>query len=195
MSLRMVGLALVASSWLMLAPQAKGQCLGCMVRSIETDFCRRNCWPEPFVIPDRASVREPFMISIANGWERQNLLLDQYFDDNGTRLNEAAKLKIRWIMLEGPSQHRMIYVRRSVNPQETTARVVAVRNYALQLAQGQPIPPIIESNANVEGMPAERVDAINRKFLQSMPPPVLLKSGGSGGGGGGSGGGSGGNSP
>ena len=176
MLVRIACLALVASSWLISAQTANGQCLRCVANSIATDFCRRNCWPEPFIAPDRQAAREPFAVCVANGWELQNLLFDPYFEDNGVRLNEAAKLKIRWIMFEGPQQHRMIYVRRAVSPQETAARVTAVRNYAFQIAQGQPIPPVLESNLNMEGMPAERVDTINRKFIQSIPAPVLPKS-------------------
>ena len=177
--------------------QACPQCggwSGGFVGSVCRDFQRRNCWPEPFVQPDRDAVRAPFGLMIANGWERQNLMIDQYFEDNGTRLTEAGRVRVRWIAFEAPAQHRVIYVHRSTEPEETAARVMAVQSYAAQVLHGQPLPPILESNASVEGWPAERVDVINKKFLQSIPAPLLpsLSQGGGTGGGGSTGGSTGG---
>jgi hypothetical protein len=129
---------------------------------------------------------------ITNGWELQNLLIDQYFEDNGTRLTEAGRVRVRWIAFEAPPQHRIIYVHRSTVPEETAARVMVVQSYAAQVLHGQPLPPILESNASVEGWPAERVDIINKKFLQSIPAPLLPAASQGGGSTGGSGGSTGG---
>ena len=136
-------------------------------------------------------MRAPFALIVASGWERQNLLIDQYFEENGTRLTEAGKVRIRWILFEAPVEHRIIYVHRSIEPEETASRVLIAQPTASQVLHGQPLPPIIESNASMEGWPAERVDIINKKFLQSIPAPVLPSNGAGGGGSsGGSGGGS-----
>ena len=47
---------------------------------------RNNCWPEPFVCPDRAAARMPFCIQIANGWRSRNTIDGIYFEQNGTQL-------------------------------------------------------------------------------------------------------------
>lgn len=187
-------LALLATGGVQVATAGENGCaLLWPVRSIARDFARRNCWPEPFIEPDRQAVREPFGLMVANGWERQNLLGDQYFVSGTPQLTEAARLKIQWIMMEAPQQHRVIYVHRALNPQDTQARIDSVRTFAMQLGTGD-VPPIQETSISSQGWPAERVDIISRKFNSSMPAPKLPRSGSAdGGGGGGGGSGSGGN--
>lgn len=147
------------------------------LKSIGRDFKRRNCWPEPFTCPDRQAVREPMAIMVARGWERQNMLHDQYFEDGRSVLTDAARRKIRWILTEAPSQHRVIYVRVADTPQETGARIEAVRGYVAQLMPGQPQPPILETMLTAPGWPAERVNVVSRKFIESMPDPKMMKEG------------------
>jgi len=141
--------------------------------SFPVEFKRRNCWPEPFTCPDKQAVRAPFVGMIANGWERQNLLADPYFENiNGPQLTEAARLKIRWVVFECPKQHRIIFVHRADSTEETAARVNAVRDYAAQIA-GPDVPAVLESNMSGQGWPAERVDIVSRKFISSLPAPKL----------------------
>jgi hypothetical protein len=159
-----------------------------IVGSIVRDFERRNCWPEPFICPDRQAVRDPMAIMISRGWERQNMLAEQYFEDNRADLTEAGKLKIRWIISEPPPHHRVIYVRRTVTPELTVARLEAVKAFATQAASPEPCPPVLETTASQLGWPADRVDALSRKFYAAIPEPKLPGSSGQ------SGSGSGGNS-
>jgi hypothetical protein len=156
---------------------------------IRRDFARRNCWPEPFVGYDRRAVQEPFGQMIARGWERQNMLSAEYFEDQRNVLTEAGRLKVRWILTEAPSQHRIVYVHRADDPLETQARMESVRKYAAQLLQGAMLPPILESSVSPPSSPADRVEVVSRKYYQSIPDPKLpsgsgSSSGLSGGGGG-----------
>ena len=109
---------------------AQAEWLGEFFHSVGRDFKRRNCWPEPFVYPDRLAVREPFVVMVENGWRSQNMIGDQHFDAATGQLTEAGRLKIRWIINEAPPQHRTIYVYRAVDPQETAARVDSVQQFA-----------------------------------------------------------------
>ena len=156
-----------------LATDAQAQCLGCFVKSVGRDFERRNCWPEPFVYTDRDVARAPFGIMVANGWERQNLLIDAYFTEHGAQLTDAGRVRINWILFDGLPQHRMIYVRRSIKPEETAARLATVHAYVGSVWQGSSMPPILASNVSAEGWPADRVDVVNKKFLQAIPAPQL----------------------
>ena len=158
--------------------------------SIVRDFQRRNCWPEPFVCPDRQAMRDPMAIMIARGWERQNMLAEQYFEENRADLNEAGKIKIRWILTEPPPHHRVIYVRRTVTPELTMARIEAVKAFATQAAQPDACPPVLETTATQPGWPADRVDVLSRKFYAAIPEPKLPSANGSSGSGSGSGSGS-----
>jgi hypothetical protein len=158
-----------------------------VVASIVRDFERRNCWPEPFIFPDRQAVRDPIAIMVARGWERQNMLAEQYFEENRADLTEAGKLKIRWIVAEPPPHHRVIYVRRTVTPELTMARIQAVTAFATQAAQPEPCPPVLETTASQLGWPADRVDVLSRKFYAAIPEPKLPAANGSSGAGSGSG--------
>ena len=187
MKARMAGSLAFALLTLGTAASSQAQCVGCLVRSIERDFARRNCWPEPFVYADRDAARAPWGLMVANGWERQNLMIDMYFEGEGARLTDAGKTKLNWILFDAPPQHRVIYVRRSIHPDETAARMAAVQAYVASIWTGEQTPPILASNASQEGWPADRVDTVNKKFLQAIPAPTLPTTGQGGGGGGGSG--------
>ena len=150
---------------------------------IRRDFARRNCWPQPFVSYDQQAVREPFELMIARGWERQNMLHDAYFEDGRSALTEAGRLKLKWILTEVPAPHRIVYVRRADDPQDTQARLESVRAYAKQLLHGGVLPPILETSVAPPHSPADWVDSISRKYYIGIPDPKLPKaSGGSSGG-------------
>jgi hypothetical protein len=142
-------------------------------QGIARDVKRRNCWPEPFTGPDRQATREPFAIIVANGWQQQNLVSGYHFQGEG-QLNEAGRLKVQWVLNEAPEQHRVIFVRRGANPQETAARIAAVQQCLAQSSYpGDPPVPILESRRSDDGWPADRVDAVGRKFQAATPDPKL----------------------
>ena len=156
--------------------------------SFKRDFERRNCWPEPFAASDRQAVREPVMNCVANGWQQQNMLSDPHFEVGGGQLTEAGRLRARWIANDELEQHRVVYVHRGATPQETAARIEGVRQYLAQVNYAGPVPPVIETNRSDAGYPADRADAISRRFQQALPDPKLPAAGG-GSSGGSSGGG------
>lgn len=137
------------------------------------DFKRNNCWPEPFVGPDRYSVRAPFALMVHNGWRRQNLLGDYHFEEGTAMLKEVGRLKVRWILTVAPQQHRTIYVHESANPEVTLERIKSVQEVALQYTRSGEIPVIEPTTVDPTGWPAERVDAIDRRWADSIPDPRL----------------------
>jgi hypothetical protein len=147
--------------------------LSCFCNSIARDTKRRNCWPAPFVCPDRQTVRAPFCIEVTNGWRRQNMLSDFHFESKTGQLTEAGKLKIRWVFFECPEQHRGIFVHIGQTTEETDARMAAVNAYANTLASQGPVPPIMSTAIPDDGYSAAQVDMITRKYQSSVPPPRL----------------------
>ena len=160
--LAVVGLALIV---LGLASQVSADVLCGAVDSIVNDFRRRNCWPEPFVGPDRASVSAPFVTQVANGWRRQNMLGEFHFEPATGQLTEAGRLKVRWILTAGPQQHRLIYVHTANSDEETSARIVAVQQLAGRIAPND-LPPVMPTSISDDGWPADQVDLIGRKFRE-----------------------------
>jgi hypothetical protein len=158
------------------------------LHSIPQDTKRRNCWPQPFVCPDRQNLRTPFAIEVGNGWRKQNLLGDYYFESNTGELTEAGRLKIRWIAFEAPSQHRVIFVHVATTAEETAARMNAVHIFVTQLLPQGDLPSISETRISDDGSPADLVETISTKYKANMPSPRLpAKDSGSGGSGGGGG--------
>lgn len=141
--------------------------------SIVVDFCRRNCWPRPFDSGDRHLTRAPFVGMVCRGWELQNMIADHHFDEVTGQLTEAGRLKVRWIMMEAPVQHRVVFVHRAINPVDTATRLAAVREATLQIGpQGIEI-PIYETGAATPSWSADRIDITSQKFIKAMPDPKL----------------------
>jgi hypothetical protein len=106
-------------------------------------------------------------------------------------LTEAGRLKVRWILITGPQQHRLVYVHVAERTEETAARLAAVQQLACQISPSE-VPPVMLTTIADDDSPADRADAVGRKFQSSMPPPRLpagSDGGGAAGGGGGGGGG------
>ncbi len=143
------------------------------VHSVVRDWKRNNCWPEPFVCPDRQFARQPFVTMVHNGWRRQNLLSTYHFKGETGELNPAGEEKLRWILLQAPEHHRTVYVGRGRSVEETATRVASVQRSASQIVPEGPAAAIVETNLEPGGWPAERVEAIGRSFEESAPPPRL----------------------
>ncbi len=146
---------------------------GVLCELIGKDFCRRNSWPYPHICQDIASVRSPLVVQVANGWERQNLLADHYFDPITQQLNEAGRRKVQWILLDAPEERRIVFVHRTISVDETNQRVAAVRNYMAELGPGAPTASVVVSTIPADGTSAARVDWVNRKFITVLPEPKL----------------------
>jgi hypothetical protein len=158
-------------------PALAGDFLGEVGQSVARDFKRRNCWPQPFLCPDRQSVREPFAVMVSNGWQRQNLLGDYYFEPGTGKLSESGRLRVMWVLNEAPEQHRVIAVHRGTSPEETAARMMAVQQLVAQnLLPGQMPPSVSETSMSDAGWPADQADIVGRRFIAAIPDPKLPAS-------------------
>ncbi len=153
----------VATPQSMLAGEFWGKCK--RIFSLNLD------WPSPYIQQDRASVSAHFAAMTENGWRTQNLLCEYHFTPNGEKLTPAGEIRLKWILTQAPAQHRLVYLQKAGDPQETLARVEAVQKYA-QLVQNAPA-SLVETDMETRGRPAEQVDVISRSALDSMPAPVL----------------------
>ena len=158
----LAGTTLAETSWI-------AECLHLIVR----DTKRRNCWPKPFDAPERYAVRAPFAVMVSNGWRRQNMLSDHHFGVENGDLTDAGRLKIRWILVEAPQQHRVIYVHTGDTGAVTAARIDKVRQAVIQIMPDGPLPPVFETSIPDRGWSASRVDQVGRKFEASIPDPRL----------------------
>ena len=161
-----------------LAEQLSAEILATACNSIATDVKRRQCWPEPFAGPDRASVRAPLAKQVANGWRRQNMLGEFHFDEGG-QLNEAGRNKVRWILTSCPQQHRLIYVHTAEKSEDTANRMASVQQLAAEVTPSN-IPPIMFTSIADNSWPADQVDAIGRAYMKTIAEKVRLPAASSG---------------
>jgi len=138
------------------------------------DWKRNNAWPEPFVCPDRAAVRMPFAIQIANGWRDRNTLDGLYFEEDGTELSKLGQDRIRYLLMNTPYAYRTIYVLAVCDPTVTSARLAAVQNAVNEACGGEiPIPVMLTSRAPSESG-GEEANLVRRKYLQWVAEPPAI---------------------
>lgn len=105
----------------------------------EFDLHRRRveAWPEPFVIPDREAVRDPFKVMADNGWKQQNTLNDEWFNKEDNELNHAGKIKLRQMLNEFPPHRRQVFVLEGQTQDVTSMRVASVYKNLAEIAPDQ----------------------------------------------------------
>ena len=141
--------------------------------NFKRDFNRNNCWPEPFVRPDRLHVQRPLELMVAQGWQQQNTLGNHHFAPDSSQLTTAGQLKVREILVQSPPPFRTVFVQQGGNPQDTASRVAAVQQWASQHLPDGFVADVRETHLIVEGRPADAVDMINVRFQQTQPAPQL----------------------
>ncbi len=156
---------------------------------VHSGYEANNNWPSPYVEADRVAVMAPFHMMVSKGWERQNLIGDNYFDEGTSKLNQAGVMKIRSILSQSQPEHRTIFVERDLADDVTKARLDLVERAAAAMQSRGPLPEVLVSDLTTEGRSAELVAAEHKAYVGSVPTPRLAKAGGgaSGGSGGGSG--------
>jgi len=146
---------------------------GNAVGGFSYDYHRINCWPCPYIQPDRQHVYDTMEAQVSNGWRRQNLLGAHHFDEKTSELTEAARIKIRWTLTQVPEHRRTLFVTRGHTQAITDARVAAVENAAMEVLPQGEVPAVQDTPIAAEGRPAGVVNNIQRGFYQSQPQPVL----------------------
>lgn len=130
-------------------------------------------WPEQYLPADRIATRAPFAAMIANGWRSQNTISTYHFNEETGELNDTGRLKVRSVMFETPIEWRTIYVLRADRAELTTARLKAVQDYAVELAQNEPMPPVLVTTIEPRGTRGDVANRVNQQFMENAPVPML----------------------
>lgn len=141
------------------------------------DWHRNNCWTQPFVEVDTASVWNMVDLQVAKGWETQNLLGDAHFEADNTKLSPAGRLKVHEILTRNPAAFRSIFVAQGWSDEVTNKRLAAAQAATAQLVAGNgPMPPVVVSNLEPATTPADYVAGVNawhNGFMTSIPKPQV----------------------
>ncbi|MGQ9605967.1 MAG: hypothetical protein ACUVTW_07170 [Thermogutta sp.] len=157
------------------APPAAAEGIKAFFHRIAEDTRRNNAWPDCFVPQDRFAATSPLELMVKKGWMGQNLISEQHFHQDTGNLTQAGKLKIEWILTEAPSTHRTIYVRQAAKPEETQQRLEAVQKWASEVVGPEGGIDIEVVRMSPPGWPAEMVDSLERKYMETLPAPRLPK--------------------
>jgi hypothetical protein len=144
------------------------------------DWHRNNCWPDPFVYPDRASTVAPLALQVSNGWRMQNLVGEYYFDNRSHQLTAAGRDRVRWIVTQAPAQFRTVFVQRGNTPDQTAMRVDSIQKFAAEMFPTGELPAVVDTNLQPRGWPADYINTVYSTFEKSTPSPRLPESGMSG---------------
>jgi hypothetical protein len=134
------------------------------------DWHRNNCWMEPFVYPDRASVWNFNSAQIAKGWQAQCMLGDPHFEPDGSKLSPAGINKLKMILQTG--QPHPVFVERAWSEDTTVKRLEAAQQAVATLSRGPT--EVLVSNMPLTTTPADQVNGVNTWFtgyMRSIPVP------------------------
>jgi hypothetical protein len=134
---------------------------------------RNNAWPEAFIPADRYAARAPFATCVANGWRAQNTLIDDHFDDETGRLNEAGAERVKSILVYTPPAYRTVFVLRGNTPEITATRMATVQEVAIRVVPAGEVAPVIDTNIEPRSTPAYYIVDVDRSFRESTPAPRL----------------------
>jgi hypothetical protein len=137
------------------------------------DYHRNQAWPDPFIPGDRAAVKTPFMLMADNGWQRQNLLCEYHFSQDGQSLSQAGQYRLNWIATQAPLQRRVVFVQRGASPDITASRLDAVQQTIARMTPTGPLPRIAESDLDSSGYAGEEVDAVINGVGKNRPDPRI----------------------
>ena len=163
----------VAALALVLPAATQAQAWNGWWRSMETDWHRNNCWPEPFQAMDRAAVQAPFAVMVANGWQRQHTIDGHHFDPETNELTDQGRQKLYWILTQAPEERRTVFVLGSIDGDITRTRLDSVQQATARVVRQGPLPQVLVTNIDPQGASAARVHAMNQAAHESRPVPIL----------------------
>lgn len=173
---RVLTIALLVSAGSMVSSNAVGGPLGSMWRNFWAGFRYNNEWPAQFVDADREAVRAPFRVMVFNGWRRQNTLTDDHFNEQNTEMTQAGWLKVRWVLTQVPEEYRTIYIQKTAGDELLAKRIEIVQDASREMLGTGEIANVVPTHIDPMGWPAETVDAIERRYVESAPAPRLPES-------------------
>ena len=182
--MRKLGISVIVVAVFSAASQARADGWDDFWCGCKADYHANNDWPSPFVELDRQYAVAPYAVMIAKGWERQNLIGDNFFDPDTQRLNYAGTARVREILLQTPPEHTGIFVSRDLDDRVTSQRVLAVQQAVAATLPRGPLPAVVVSNMQAEGRLASIVSAEFDANVKAVAQPRIPGSRGAGGGGG-----------
>ena len=99
-------------------------------RELYRSHQRSQCWPHPYNLMDEQSVREPFRLMIERGWQSQNTIRNEHFEEGTEKLNTRGRRQVQWVLSCRPATRRVLFVEPGQSVDQTSRRLAAVEQMA-----------------------------------------------------------------
>ncbi len=145
----------------------------CFWDRVHLDWHRNNAWPEPFTHVDRQATRMPIDLMVDKGWQLQNTIPTELFDEETQELTQAGRLKVQWILTQMPARRRMVFVLRGTTAEMTEIRLKSVEKAALEFV-GETAPNMIAlTDVIPRGGSGSYYERVSAGYEATTPPPRL----------------------
>lgn len=134
---------------------------------------RNNAWPQPFTEADAMQIVAPFEVMKNNGWRLHNTIGNELFRAGDGALLASGHKRVEWIASQAPTNRREVFVVRGHSPEETDARVTAVRETLASVYTGGQMPGVWVTDVEPATASGAWATQINRTWLQELPAPRL----------------------
>jgi len=91
---------------------------------------RSQCWPQPYNLMDQQAVREPFRMMIERGWQSQNTIRSEHFEEGTEQLNTYGRQHVQWVLSRIPETRRVLFVQPGQSSRQTARRLATVERVA-----------------------------------------------------------------
>ncbi len=130
-------------------------------------------WPYPYVEQDRCYIRSLSYLQTHSGWVAETTLYDYHFDPETQLVNHAGVMKLQWILLKAPVEHRTVFVQQAVDSHINDVRLASVQAESAKIVGDGNLPPILLRVSTPLTRPTNEIDAIRRAELDSQPIPRI----------------------
>ncbi len=134
---------------------------------------RVNVWPEPFNLPDREAVRDPFRIMADNGWKLQNTFGDHLFAEGTNELTYAGEMKLHWMLTQVAPHRRQFYVLEADTQPATAARIASIYKRMAQIDPEATAYSVQTTRIIPPSGDGSYLDNLDQTYRSSMPLPRL----------------------
>lgn len=148
--------------------------------NVHVGYARNNAWPDPFNEVDAHDVIRPFEIMKANGWRMNNTIGHEFFRNGDGALLAAGHRRVNWIATQAPQARRAVHVLRGSTPDETQARVAAVRNSLAEINIQGSAPHVLVTDIQPSTSSGAVATKLARERLENLPAPRLPSTSASG---------------
>ena len=141
------------------------------------EFRTNKDWPAPYDELAKRATREPFDLQAANGRLQLVSIWDFHFEPGTGRLTTMGRNRLQSIVEQADTLGHTVYVRRTLNPKETAARLESVREELKNITEDPDSFEVAEAKATPSSVGGQEAQKAMDRML-NPPKSGQASSGG-----------------